>query len=481
MKDYKQKLTGILVGILVLVLIIHTPLIKIEYQPKVVLGVLLFCVVWWLFEVVPLGITGLLGLTLTVFYGVADVKNVFEGFSNSVIILMIGSFLIAHAVHKTGLDKRISLNLLSKDFFIKSPIRIVIGFSLITFLLSMWLSNTATTAMMVPIVLGVVYLLKDEKIYGYKKFASLLLLSVAYSASIGGIGTVVGSPTNLVGVGFLKEEDIKIDFLQWMALILPIAVSMYLSMLIYIKLLTKDVKFNHQEIKNILQKEKGNIPKMSKEEKIVSLTFLLAVVLWIGPSLIGLVGFDETSKLLEKRLPESIVAVLSVGLLFLIPKDFKNFQPVLTVEDLKEVDWNTVILFASGISLGKLISSSGLGDVIAKSVSKYIVDINILIFVLIVLVIFLTEVNSNTATVITFVPIIISVLKSFNVDILYPVLAVVVASSFAFMLPIATPPNAIVYSSRFVNIKDMIKFGIFLNIVGSVIIYFFLIFIKNQV
>lgn len=474
-----MKPLALFTAILIFVLTAHTPLLRIDYQPKVVLGILLFCIILWLFEVIPLSITGLLGLTLAVFYGVADIKNVFEGFSNPVILLMIGSFLIAHSVHKTGLDKRISMNILSKDFFIKSPIRIIVGFSLITFLLSMWLSNTATTAMMVPIVLGIVYMLKDEKIQNYKKFAAFLLLSIAYGASIGGIGTIVGSPTNLVGLGFLKEEGIKISFLQWMAITMPVAISMYLVMILYVKLNLKDLKFDPKEIKQIIEKEKNSIPEMTKEEMIVAFTFLLAILLWILPSFIGIMGFENIAKLLEKRIPESIVAVLSASILFLIPKDLKNYQTVLTVDDLKEVDWNTVILFASGISIGKLISSSGLGDILAKNVSEFITDINLLIFVLIVLIIFLTEINSNTATVITFIPIVISILKLQGIDIINPVLAVVIASSFAFMLPIATPPNAIVYSTRFINIKTMIKYGLFLNIIGSVIIYIFLILIKN--
>ena len=473
----KSKILGLLLGILSFITVVHTDLINIPSEPKVVLGILLLCIFWWLFEVVPVGITGLFGLILAVFYGIADVDKVFIGFSNPVILLMIGSFLIAHSVNKYGLDKRISLNILSKDFFIKSPIRLIIGFSSITFLLSMWLSNTATTAMMLPIVLGVIYLLKEEKIQGYKNFASFMLLSIAYSASIGGIGTIVGSPTNLVGLGFLKEEGISIDFFQWILLMLPIALSMYVIMILYIRFFLRKVKFNPQEIKTILQKEKEKLPKMSKEEKIVAGVFLLAVFLWILPSFVSMLGFEELGKQISKKIPESIVAVLSAGLLFLIPKDLKNYQTILTVEDLKEVDWNTVILFASGISIGKLISSSGLGEIIAKSLSGYITYVPLLLFILIVVIILLTEINSNTATVITFAPIIIALLKNNQIDFVYPTLAIIVAASFAFMFPIATPPNAIVYSTGFIKLQDMAKFGLFLNAVGSIVIYFFLILI----
>ncbi|MFN3787089.1 MAG: SLC13 family permease [Sulfurihydrogenibium azorense] len=474
----KSKILGLLLGIIGFITVVHTQLVNIPFEPKVVLGILILCIFWWLFEVVPLGITGLFGLLLAVFYGIADVDKVFIGFSNPVILLMIGSFLIAHSVNKYGLDKRISLNILSKDFFIKSPIRLIIGFSSITFLLSMWLSNTATTAMMLLIVLGVVYLLKDEKIYGYKTFASFMLLSIAYSASIGGIGTIVGSPTNLVGLGFLKEEGIKIDFFQWMLLMLPIALSMYVIMILYIRFFLRKVKFNPQEIKTVLQKEKEKLPKISREEKIITAVFLLAVFLWVFLSFLSIIGFEDIGKQISKRLPESIVAVLCAGLLFLIPKDLKNYQTVLTVEDLKEVDWNTVILFASVISIGKLISSSGLGEIIAKSLSGYITYIPLLLFILIIAIILLTEINSNTATVITFAPIIIALLKNNQIDFVYPTLAIVVASSFAFMFPIATPPNAIVYSTGFIKLQDMVKFGLFLNAVGSIVIYLFLILLR---
>lgn len=471
------KVIYVLVAFALLVLSIVNPFLNIPYQQKVALGIVLFCITLWFSEIAPLGIVGLLGVAISILLGINDIKSAFVGFSNPVIFLIIGSFLIALAFNKYNVDKRIALTVLSKKFFLKNPFNLIFGSTLITFLLSMWLSNTATTAMMVAIVIGIIYLLKDEKNKGYKKFADIFLLSIAYSASIGGIMTIVGSPTNLVGLGFLKQESNNIDFLTWMYKVSPIGISMYLFLLLYIKFYIKGFKLPFEETYNIILEEKKQLKSISKEEKIVVLVFLLTIFLWILPSILDVLNFEKLSKTLNKIIPESSVVILTVSLLFLIPTDNKNYKTVLNVEDLKSIDWDTILLFASGISLGSLIKKTGLGDTIASLFSNTfsIEYISISLFILIIAIIFLTEITSNTATVITFIPIIISILKSNNLDITNPVLSCIVAASFAFMLPIATPPNAIVYGTKFVNIKTMIKLGFILNIVGSVIIYTFLI------
>ncbi len=476
-KKINIKVLYVLVAFSLLILSIVNPFLNIPYQQKVTLGILLFCVTLWFSEIATLGIIGLLGVAISILLGINDIKSAFAGFSNPVIFLIIGSFLIALAFNKYNVDKRIALTVLSKKFFLKNPFNLILGSTLITFLLSMWLSNTATTAMMVAIVVGIIYLLRDEKNKSYKAFADIFLLSIAYSASIGGIMTIVGSPTNLVGLGFLKQEGINIDFLMWTYKVFPIGISMYLFLLLYVKFYIKGFKLPFEETYSIILQEKKQLKNFSKEEKIVLLVFLLTILLWVLPSLLNVFSFEELSKTLSKIIPESSAVVLTASLLFLIPTDNKNYKTVLNVDDLKSIDWDTILLFASGICLGDLIKKTGLSDTIASLFSNTfnVAYIPILLFTLILAIIFLTEISSNTATAITFIPIIISILKSNNLDIIDPVLSCIVAASFAFMLPIATPPNAIVYGTKLINIKTMIKLGFILNIIGSVIIYVFLI------
>ena len=468
-----KKFIYIAVAFSLLTLSIYNPFLNLSYEAKTTVGIFLFCLTLWVSEIAPLGIVGLFGIILSVILGVSDVKTAFEGFSNPVIFLMIGSFLIANAIYKYGLDKRVALYFLSKDFFLQSPFRLVLGFSLLTFMLSMWLSNTATTVIMVSIALGVIHLLNQQNTYGFKKFALLFLLSIAYSASIGGIGTLVGSPTNLVSVGFLKEAGIQVSFLEWSIKALPIAFLIYLFMLFYIRFNLREFKISKESLIRLIESSRSEIGKIKNEEKIVGFVFLLTVFLWVLPSLLTLIGYEDIGKVLQKRLPESTVAVLTSSLLFVIPTNLKEFRPVISVEDLKNIDWDTILLFASGISLGELITKSGLGKVIAQTVKNTFSHemILILLFVIIILAIALTEITSNTATAIVLTPIVISILKGYDVGITDAVISVAIATSLAFMLPISTPPNAIVYSTKYVDVKSMIKVGLLLDVVGSVIIY----------
>jgi sodium-dependent dicarboxylate transporter 2/3/5 len=478
--EVNKKLIYIATALILLVFSIFNPFLNLSYEAKTTIGIFLFCITLWISEIAPLGVVGLFGIVLSVILGASNVKTAFEGFSNPVIFLMIGSFLIANAIYKYGLDKRVALYFLSKDFFLKSPFRLVLGFSLLTFFLSMWLSNTATTVIMVSIALGVIHLLKDQKKPGFKKFAMLFLLSIAYSASIGGIGTIVGSPTNLVSIGFLKEKGIEVSFLEWSIKALPVAFAIYVFMLLYIRFNIREFSISKEALLEIIQSNKAQLGKIKNEEKIVGFIFLLTVLLWILPSIFTLLGFENIGKLLNQKLPESVVAVLTASLLFIIPKDLKEFKPVMSVEDLKEIDWDTILLFASGISLGELITKSGLGKVLAETVKNAFNHemILALLFVVIILAIILTEITSNTATAIVLTPIVISILESYNVNLINPVMSVAIAASLAFMLPISTPPNAIVYSTKYIDVKTMIKFGFLLDVIGSVIIYVFLILLN---
>ncbi|WP_457623821.1 SLC13 family permease [Persephonella sp.] len=464
----KRKI-GLFLAPTLAVIVYLTPM-DLSNEAHIVFSIMTFCLIFWLTEVIPLSMTALLGVSAAVVLGVVSVKEAFLSLGHPVVLLFIGSFLIAQAMTKYGLDRRFALNLLSKDFFLRSPIRLIIGFSLIAFLLSMWISNTATTAMLLPLALGIILMFKNKHIKDINTFALFILLSIAYSASIGGATTLVGTPTNLIGAGFLKEEGYDIDFLQWILLAAPITVTSYVALLVYIKFHIRKFKYDHKTVKDIIRSERKSLPKMNKGEKNTLIAFSLAVFLWILPGVANILGNQEMYKFLKAHIPEAIVALLAGILLFLLPVNKK--ENTLSVEDLKKLDWDTILLFGGGIALGKLIIKTGLASYIGKKIASVVSPemIIFLVFVLIISMIFLTEVSSNTATVITFAPILIGLLSEMNLDLFFPIFGVIISASFAFMLPIATPPNAIIYGSKMIPIHKMAKVGFFMNLIGAFII-----------
>ncbi len=467
--EKNRKKIGLFLAPALAVLIYIIPM-DLPNDAHLVFSIMAFCLVFWLTEVIPLSMTALLGVSMAVVMGIVGVKEAFLSLGHPVVLLFIGSFLIAQSMTKHGLDKRFALNLLSKEFFIKSPIRLIVGFSIISFLLSMWISNTATTAMLLPLALGIIYMFKNKHIRDINSFGFFILLSIAYSASIGGATTLVGTPTNLIGAGFLKDQGYDIDFLQWIMYAVPITVLSYTALIIYIKFHIRNFKYDIETVKNIIQKEKEKLPRMNRGERNTLFIFSSAVIIWILPGIANILGNQEMYKFLKAHIPEAIVALLAGILLFLLPVNKK--ENTLSVEDLKNLDWDTILLFGGGIALGKLIIKTGLAAYIGKKISTLVSPemVILLIFVLVFSMIFLTEVSSNTATVITFAPILIGLLQEMKIDLFFPVFGVIISASFAFMLPIATPPNAIIYGSKMIPIQRMAKVGFFMNIIGGFII-----------
>ncbi|GAA4430044.1 DASS family sodium-coupled anion symporter [Pontibacter saemangeumensis] len=443
----------------------------LAYEARTVATIMALCLVFWMTEVIPLSMTAFLGVLLAVLVGVADINTAFQNLGHPIILLFIGSFLLARSMTRHGLDKRIALFILSRPFFQKSLFRLFLGFSSISFLLSMWVSNSVTVAMLLPLMLGVTQLVcQPEK---GRSPAVFFLLGIAYSASIGGISTIIGSPPNLIGVNYLEQQGITIDFLQWMLLALPISLSMYGVMVVYMHYFLKKCSYNQSTVQVYVAKHQQERQRLMKGEKVTMGVFLLAVVLWLSPGVLNLLGLERGYAFMSTYFAESTVAILAALLLFLIPPGKENNgEGTLTAGDLVKIDWDTILLFGGGMALGQLVVTSGLADVIGRSITSFVDPEQqvLLVFALVAMVLLLTEVSSNTAIAITFVPIIIGVLQGLGLPLLYPVLGVVVACSFAFMLPIATPPNAIVYGSKQVPIGDMVRVGVLLNAVGAIII-----------
>ena len=465
-----RRNTGLVVAPLLAVLVWWlTPVLP--YEARTVATIMAFCLVFWMTEVIPLSMTAFLGVLMAVMLGVADINTAFQNLGHPIILLFIGSFLLARSMTRHGLDKRIALFILSRPYFQKSLFRLFLGFSLVSFLLSMWVSNSVTVAMLLPLMLGVTQLVCPPGNSGSP--AAIFLLGIAYSASIGGISTIIGSPPNLIGVNALAHQGVTIDFLQWMLLALPISVSMYGAMVLYMRYFLKKCSYNRSVVQEYVAEHQQQHQHLKQGEKVTMGVFLVAVALWLAPGVFNLLGLQEAYTFMSTYFAESTVAVLAALLLFLLPPGQENGgKGTLTTADIGKIDWDTILLFGGGMALGQLVVSSGLAEIIGRSIST-VADPErplLLVLVLVSLVLLLTEVSSNTAIAITFVPIIIGVLQGLSLPLLYPVLGVVVACSFAFMLPVATPPNAIVYGSKQVPIGAMVRTGLVLNIIGSVII-----------
>ncbi|MHC2993089.1 anion transporter [Pontibacter sp. HJ8] len=449
----------------------------LEPQAQKVATIMVFCLTFWMTEVIPLSMTALLGVLIAVMTGIADVNTAFQNLGHPIILLFIGSFLLARAMTRHGLDKRLALFILSRTIFQKSLFSMFFGFSMVSYVLSMWVSNSVTVAMLLPLTLGVLQLIQEPE--SGKSPSAFFLLGIAYSASIGGISTIIGSPPNLIGVNYLAKEGITIDFLQWMILALPISLTMYAFMLLYMRYFLKKYSFSPQGIRVYVKEQTAVQPPISKGEKVTLSVFVLAVVLWLSPGVFNLLGMTQAYTFMNSYFAESTVALLAALLLFLIPPGQENGgEGTLTGSDLLRIDWDTILLFGGGMALGQLVVTSGLADVIGANITTFIdpEQVVFLVFVLITGVLFLTEVSSNTAIAITFVPIAIGILNQLLVPGLFPILGVVIACSMAFMLPVATPPNAIVYGTKQVPISTMAKAGLVLNVIGSVAITAWVIF-----
>ncbi|MBC5993397.1 SLC13 family permease [Pontibacter cellulosilyticus] len=449
--------------------------VGLPFEARVVAAIMIFCLVFWMTEVIPLSMTAFLGVLLAVMVGVAEIETAFQNLGHPIILLFIGSFLLARSMTRHGLDKRIALFILSQPYFQKSLFRLFLGFSLVSFVLSMWVSNSVTVAMLLPLTLGVTQLVCRQE-EGSDSAAVYFLLGIAYSASIGGISTIIGSPPNLIGVNYLAQQGVRIDFLQWMLMALPVSLTMYGAMLLYMYYYLSKSGYKKQLVKDYVEREASKKERLKKGELVTMGVFVLAVILWLAPGFLNLLGFEEAYTFMSTYFAESTVAVLAALLLFLIPPGQENKGlGTITSDDLAKIDWDTILLFGGGMALGQLVVSSGLADMIGRGITIIIDPTQqlMLIFILVLLVLFLTEVSSNTAIAITFVPIIIGVLLEINMPLLYPVLGVVIACSFAFMLPVATPPNAIVYGSKQVPIATMVKTGFVLNILGAFLITVF--------
>lgn len=450
------------------------------HRLSAVLGLVL---IYWMTEAVPIPVTALLGAVLTVLFQVAKAKDVLAPFADPIVFLFIGSFIIANAMTRHGLDRRFAVSILSLRFVGRSPGRLVLAFGGVTAFLSMWISNTASTAMMLPIGIGMLKAVGEvmEKESGKRpdltrwRLSTGLMLMVAYSASVGGIGTPVGSPPNLIAIGMLDElAGERITFFRWMSIAVPMMIAMYAILYLLMMRINRPEVRELAGIEAYISERRKDLGRWSAGQRNSLIAFLVAVTLWILPGFLA-VAFGVHSKAFEgysARLHEGTVAILAASILFFLPVNWKKREFTLDWDRAVRIDWGTILLFGGGLALGGLMFKTGLAEVIGKSLMAYTGADTLwgITAAAIGLGIVVSETTSNTASASMVIPVMIALANAAGVSPIPPALGACFGASYGFMLPVSTPPNAIAYSSGMVPITRMVKTGIVFDICGFFLI-----------
>jgi sodium-dependent dicarboxylate transporter 2/3/5 len=458
----KQK---IIIPVLILVTIIF-----FIFQPPVGMSIkawrtsnlTIILAVLWMTETIPITITALLPIVLIPLFQIDGIKQATAPYANELVFLFMGGFFIAAAIEKVNLHRRFAIMIIEKIGYSKK--KIILSFMFVTTFLSMWISNTATVLIMLPMALSI---LKETSSENENRYEVALLLAIAYSASIGGIATLIGTPPNAFTAAFVKENyNIEISFMKWMTIGLTFSITSFIALYFILKFL-----FLNNLDKGTLSEHKKpgmfNLNPISKDEVKVFVVFLLVTLCWITQPFL--------SKIYE-GINDTVIAITGAIALFIIPSEKSNVK-ILEWNDAHKISWGILILFGGGLSLASVIQSSGLAEwlgnlfVPLKFIPPYFI-----VFLISFTIILLTELTSNLATTATFIPIVASIATGMNANILLFVIPATIAASCAFMLPVGTPPNAIIFSSNRIKISDMIKTGIYM-IVASIIIIMTIIYL----
>lgn len=465
----KTKLLGLVVGpaLFCLVYFLVSPGLLSE-KSIVVLALGAWMVTWWATEAMPIPVSALLPMIVFPLLGVSTVREASAPYGDPVIFLFMGGFILALGLERHKLHQRIALSLIRLTG--TSGNGIILGFMLSTALISMWISNTATAIMMLPIAASVTSLLATETGQAddprFKKFATGLMLAIAYAASIGGMATIIGTPPNVVMVGFMKRfYNLDVSFTRWMMVGIPLMLMALASCYFIItRLLFRNHLPSIEGSRELIHRKLSDLGKLSKEEKMVLAVFSITCFFWI---------FRQNMNILigKNLLDDTTIAMAGGMLMFLMPVNLKEQKFLLDWSDMKELPWGILLLFGGGLCLADGMEKSGLVQIVGNHFSQQQgINSNVLIFSLTAISMGLTELMSNVALVTIFVPVVFGVADGFHINPIWLAMPVTYAASCAFMMPISTPPNAVLFASGYIRMKDMIKTGILLNLCCLVII-----------
>ena len=484
--DQKRHTIGAFLGPICALLIWFTPIAGLDPSQHKLLAILALVAIWWIIEPIPIPITSLLGPALCVLTGVASMKDSFDSFANPMIFLFMGGFLIAKGMMVNGLDKRIAYGIMSMRWVGDSPRRIFLAIGLACMLCSGWISNTATCAMMFPIALGLLEAIREMMAANGKqidlknyKYATGLMLMTAYACSIGGVLTPIGTPPNIIMLGFLKElapQAHEVTFFEWMIWgVVGMVAYFAVAYAVLWKMFPADVK-HIEGASEFIRRHAEELGSWTRAQKNTLFAFLFAVVLWITPGVLSTIFGQESQvvKTYNTYLPEELVAVLGGLLLFFLPVDRKKGKVTLSwKEGVEGIEWGTLLLFGGGLAMGSLMYTTGLSNWVGEGIRDVLGGhpsewLFVGLFCAAALI--LSELTSHTAATNLLGPIAIGAAISVGFNPIPVAIGIALSSSLGFMMPVSTPPNAIVYSSGYVPLTKMIKSGVIIDIVGIFVI-----------
>lgn len=463
---------GPLVGAAFLILPVTLP-----YSAHVVGAVLLLMVVFWITEALPLAVTALVGPTLVVLLGAAPATGAFAPFADPVVFLFIGSFIIAEAMTIHRLDRRLAYTALASRWVGASGVRLVVVYALVGCVISMWLSNVATTVMLFPLGLAVLAELGRErhKDPAFRRYATAMMLVASFGSSIGGLGTPVGTPPNLIGMGLLRSSaGINISFTGWMLVGLPVMLVLMAFVCLWLLVPRgRGIKLGPEAVRMVAA-ERDRLGPMTRGERNVVVAFALTATLWIVPGLIeiGVGSSHPVPAWFRTHLPEAVVALLGGLLLFVLPTPGRPEKFTITWPEAARIDWGIVFLYGGGLAMGRLADTTGLSAALGEGVVKAFPDAGVvgLTMAFAFVALLMSEMASNTASANIVVPMAIAVSQAAGIPPLEPVLGATLGASLGFMLPVSTPPNAVVYSSGYIPLGAMVRNGAILDIVGYFVV-----------
>jgi solute carrier family 13 (sodium-dependent dicarboxylate transporter), member 2/3/5 len=472
----RRRTAGLFLAPAVFLILLFAPLDLpiLAHRMAAIMGLV---ITLWITEALPLAITAILGPCLAVVFGIATGRAALAPFADPIIFLFIGGFMLAQAMFVHGVDRRIAYGALALPGVGSSAIRILLVYGAVCTALSMWISNTATTAMMFPIGLSIIAHLSRTAANKaqVRKYALAMMLTTAFGPSIGGMGTPVGTPPNLIGIGMLEKiVGQEVSFFTWMAMGVPIVIVLFLYLMAQFYVSSVRGLAVAEGSTDLVHRELARLGKQTVGQRNVLIAFAITILLWVAPGIMAIAGADQSAfaQAYTAHMPEGVAAMIGACLLFVLPVNWHERRFTLTWDEAVKIDWGITLLYGGGLALGEMTFSTGLAQAIGEGVTSWLPSQSSFALTLLftAAAIAVSEAASNTASANMIVPIAIAVSQAAGVRPIEPVLGATLGASMGFMMPVSTAPNAIVYSSGYVPIGQMMRHGLFLDIVAFVVI-----------
>jgi solute carrier family 13 (sodium-dependent dicarboxylate transporter), member 2/3/5 len=474
--EHYRRRVGLVLAPAVFITLLLVPMPTLSGPAHRLAAILAAVVVLWISEILPMPVTALLGAVAAVVMNVAPAKEVLAPFADPLIFLFIGAFILARAVFLQGLDRRFAYAVLSLPWVGTRPSRILFAFGAVTAMMSAWISNTATTAMMFGIGMSILAFFFEKKEGAPAidpRYATGLMLMTSFAASIGGLATPVGTPPNVIGLGFIRTLlGVEISFFRWMTIGVPVVAILFVVMFGYLNALCPAGVRELEGSRAMIAQRRADLGRWTRGQRSVAIAFGFTVLLWILPGLVAVVLGERSPTYLamSRTIPEGIAALAGAVLLFILPGD--GGERAITWTEASRIDWGVVLLYGGGFALGVLSFQTGLAEAIGRGLTGMLPisgEFGLLVASVIIAVL-VSETTSNTASANMVVPVVISIAGASGIDPLIPALGATFAASLGFMLPVSTPCNAIVYGSGYVPLSRMIRYGALLDVAGIIVV-----------